>query len=80
MNDRRYIFKQLSNTAIGVISPKEGDLEKIKYYIQIHKCPNSNCGHEILTCSCPSFQIQKPGKGIDAFHDPCKHIKEYQRV
>ena len=46
------------------------------YYIQRHTCPSPKCGCEILTCSCPSFQVQKPSHGVDAFHKPCKHIEE----
>ena len=52
--------------------------EQSAYYIQIHTCPSQECGCEIMTCSCPSFQVQKPSRGVDAFHDPCKHIKELQ--
>ena len=67
------MFRPITSMTIGVHRPYES---KPVYYIQRHTCPASFCGCKILTCSCPSFQIQKPSQGVDAFHKPCKHIEE----
>ena len=76
---RQYLFKPTGHMSIGVIPIRDSKSE-IKYYIQIHSCPHPICSTQILTCSCLSFQIQKPSEGIDSFHDPCKHICELQTI
>ena len=72
---RHHLFKPMTKVSIGVI-PLKYSIDKVKYYIQRHTCPSAKCSCEILTCSCPSFQIQKPSKFVDSFHKPCKHIAE----
>ena len=67
------MFRPLTSMTIGVHRPFDA---KVAYYIQRHTCPSLDCRYEILTCSCPSFQMQKPSHGVDAFHKPCKHIEE----
>ena len=71
--DSLYIFRAKNNITITVHRPYK---EEVAYYIQRHTCPNMTCQCEILTCSCPSFQMGKPGRAVDPFTDPCKHIME----
>ena len=68
-----YRFKPI--TEISILVEKPGFSSDKFYYIQRHTCPQITCGCEILTCSCPSFQMQKPRQLLDSFHDPCKHIR-----
>ena len=86
-NDRLNAFKRVSPPrgadtrmmGIGVMPFKYAEA-KPKYFIQLHSCPNLHCDCMILTCTCPSFTIQKPARGIDPFNEPCKHVEELQSV
>ena len=72
-----YMFIPLTPITIEVHKPFAA---KASYYIQRHTCPSAGCGCEILTCSCPDFQIGKPARGFETFRRPCKHIEELRSI
>ena len=83
---RNYIYKKISHIRetdflnIAVIPKELGADGQARYFIQTHSCPRVECDLTILTCSCPSFQMQKPSQGIDPFHEPCKHVDELHMI